>query len=105
MHLISRHLNDEHMRLYEWSGAGTGMSHEVRSRPKRSHAWHASYAVLAVLTSLLILNGCDERGPAEEASEQAERALREMQETAALAGDPPGRDRAQAPAAERPATE
>lgn len=85
MLLISRHhLSDEHMRLYEWAGAGTGMTHHVQ-RPKRSHPWHASYAVLAVLTSLLILNGCDDRGPTQEASEQAESALREMQETAALA--------------------
>ncbi len=96
MHLISRHLNDEHMRLYEWSGAGTGMPHQVHLRPKRSHSWHASYAVLAVLTSLLILNGCDETGPTEEASAQAERAVREMEETAALAGVPPGgRERAE----------
>lgn len=103
MHLISRHLNDEHMRLYEWSGAGTGMSHQVHLRPKRSHSWHASYAVLAVLTSLLILNGCNDTGPTEEASAQAERAMREMEEAAALAAVPPtGRDRteAQAPARE-----
>lgn len=96
MPLISRHLNDEHMRLYEWSGAGTGMSHQVRHRPKRSHSWHASYAVLAVLTSLLILNGCDDTGPTEAASEQAARAVREMEETAALTSVPPDRrDRTQ----------
>ncbi|AAZ98728.1 hypothetical protein Tbd_2775 [Thiobacillus denitrificans ATCC 25259] len=102
MHLISRHLNDEHMRLYEWSGAGTGMSHQVDFRPKRSHSWHASYAVLAVLTSLLILNGCNDTGPTQEASEQAERAVREMEETAALAAVPPeGRDRTDAPSPTR----
>lgn len=103
MHLISRHLNDEHMRLYEWSGAGTGMAHQIDLRPTRNHSWHASYAVLAVLTSLLILNGCDDNGPTEEASAQAERAVREMEETAALAAVPPeGRER---PEAALPATE
>lgn len=51
------HLNDEHMRLYEWSGAGT--AHPLPKRSKRTHPWHASYAVLAALTNLLILSGCD----------------------------------------------
>ena len=50
-----QHLDDEHMRLYEWSGAGTGMRHALPFGSKRSHPWHASYGVLAVLTSLLIL--------------------------------------------------
>lgn len=55
----TRHLDDEHMRLYEWSGAGTGMPHRLPTGSKRSHAWHASYGVLAVLTSLLVLYGGD----------------------------------------------
>lgn len=61
---MPQHLNDEHMRMYEWNGVGTGAV--VRAAKPR---WHASYAVLAVLTSLLVLNGCD------------------TQETAALPGD------------------
>lgn len=72
-----RYLNDEHMRLYEWSGLGDGMSGPDRERSKRTHSWHASYAVLAVLTSLLILNGCDKQGAAEQASEQVGQAAQE----------------------------
>lgn len=54
---ISQHLNDEHMRMYEWNGAGSSAGLATRTVPKSR--WHASYAVLAALTSLLILNGCD----------------------------------------------
>lgn len=43
----------------------TGYPHTARS--KRSHPWHASYSVLAVLTSMLILNGYENKGPAEQA--------------------------------------
>lgn len=62
---MPQYLNDEHMRMYEWNGAGTGIAAHAAAKPR----WHASYAVLAVLTSLLVLNGCD------------------TQETAALPGD------------------
>lgn len=61
MRKTSQHLNDEHMRLYEWSGAGPGITLNLPPRSKRSHPWHASNAVLAVMTSLLILNGCDSK--------------------------------------------
>lgn len=82
------HLNDEHMRLYEWSGAGTGMRHALPPGSKRSHPWHASYAVLALLTSLLILTGCDSKGPAEKAGEQVDQAMQDMKEEAGkLVGD------------------
>ncbi|MBW8328924.1 MAG: hypothetical protein K0M48_07185 [Thiobacillus sp.] len=62
MHTSTHHLNDEHMRLYEWSGAV--MQHAIPTGSKRTHPWHASYSVLALLTSLLILNGCDNKGQA-----------------------------------------
>ncbi len=88
------HLDDEHMRLYEWSGAGTGMPHALPIGTKRSHPWHASYGVLAVLTSLLILNGCDRKGPAEQAGEQVDQAVQDMKEEAGKLVDdasaPPG---------------
>jgi len=61
MRKTSQHLNDEHMRLYEWSGAGPGITLNLPARSKRSHPWHASNAVLAVMTTLLILNGCDSK--------------------------------------------
>lgn len=67
------HLDDEHMRFYEWSGAaGDAVLPAAR---RRRHPWHASYAVLALLTSLLILQGCDNKGPAERAGEDIDRAL------------------------------
>jgi hypothetical protein len=59
---IPQYLEDEHMRLYEWSGAGVPPA-RVPPRSKRTHSWHASYGVLALLTSLLALNACDNKGP------------------------------------------
>jgi hypothetical protein len=79
----SRHLDDEHMRLYEWCGAGTGMNHPLPSKSKRSHPWHASYSVLSLLTTLLILGGCDSKGPAERAGEQVDQAVQDVKDTAA----------------------
>lgn len=73
-------LNDEHMRLYEWSGLGAQSIGPHTARSKRTHPWHASYSVLAVLTSLLILNGCDKQGAAEQASEQVGQSLQEPKE-------------------------
>lgn len=73
----TKHLNDEHMRLYEWSGLCAQTAAVAPDRAKRSHAWHASYGVLAVLTSLLILNGCDQQTAAEQASEQVGQAGQE----------------------------
>lgn len=54
-----KHLDDEHMQLYEWSGAGAGIAFGMPAKSRRTHPWHASCAVLSVLTSLLILNGCN----------------------------------------------
>jgi len=82
MHAMPHHMDDEHMQFYEWSGAGTGMPHALPAGSKRNHPWHASYAVLALLTSLLILNGCDSKGPAEKAGEQVDQAMQEMKEEA-----------------------
>jgi hypothetical protein len=72
MRKTSQHLNDEHMQLYEWSGAGSGIVLDLPARSKRTHPWHASYAVLAVMTSVLILNGCDNKAPATRASAKAD---------------------------------
>jgi len=74
---------DEHMALYEWCGAGTGGTGlPAPAESKRSHPWHASYGVLTVLTSLLILYGCDNQGPAGKASESRDRSVREMKQQA-----------------------
>jgi hypothetical protein len=97
-----QHLNDEHMRLYEWSGAGTGttLTIVIPEKTKRRHTWHASYGVLALLTSLLALNGCDNTGPAEQAGEQVDQATRDMQKEDA---HPPSEGSPSAGAAEQAA--
>jgi len=85
-----KYLSDEHMRLYEWNGLGDGMSGPGPERSKRTHSWHASYAVLAVLTGLLILNGCDKQGAAEQASEQVGQAAQPPQDTLAAPAEAAG---------------
>ncbi|OJW42234.1 MAG: hypothetical protein BGO60_13780 [Thiobacillus sp. 65-1059] len=80
MRTTMQHLNDEHMQLYEWSGAGIASA--IPAGSKRSHPWHASYGVLAVLTSLLILNGCDNAGTAERAGEQVDQAAQALKDGA-----------------------
>jgi len=79
MRTTMQHLNDEHMQLYEWSGAGIASA--IPARSKRTHPWHASYSVLAVLTSLLILNGCDNAGTAKRAGEQVDQAAQTLRES------------------------
>jgi hypothetical protein len=89
MHKTMPHLNDEHMQLYEWSGSGTEIAFSTPAKSKRAHPWHASYAVLAVLTSLLILNGCDKQGPAERAGEQMDRSVQDAKEESNTRFDEP----------------
>ncbi len=86
-----RHLDDEHMRFYEWSGTAGGAV--LPTARKRRHPWHASHAVLALLTSLLIMQGCDNKNPAERAGEDVDRALQDQRNvpgTAEEAGRAPG---------------
>lgn len=71
------HLNDEHMQLYEWSGTGIGGT-SIPGKSKRTHPWRASSAVLGVLTSLLVLNGCDNPASAEQASEHVEQRMQDQ---------------------------
>lgn len=97
-----KHLNDEHMRLYEWSGLGTQMVSLHPTKSKRTHPWHASYSVLAVLTSLLILNGCDKQRAIEQASEQLGQPVQEPREQPLHeeAGAQPAQAEAAAPGAD-----
>ncbi len=83
MKTSSPHLADEHMNLYEWSGgvAYFGLPAETR----RPHRWHASYGMLAVLTSLLLLNGCD----SQEAAPRADDAIRHPVDSMAPNPDTP----------------
>lgn len=89
MRKMPQYLNDEHMKLYEWSGAGTGIAFSLPAKSKRTHPWHASYAVLASLTSLLILNGCISKPSAGQTRDQA--ALDFQQEKAPRDGAAPAR--------------
>lgn len=75
----AHHLDDEHMRLYEWNGAGPGIVGPLTTRSKRSHPWHASYGVLAVLTTLLIL-GCDNKDRVGQAGAPVDQAAEGVQE-------------------------
>lgn len=106
MKTTSKHLNDEHMQMYEWSGLGAVATGALPAGAKRTHAWHASYGVLAVLTTLLILNGCDTQTAAEQASEQVGQAAQGtadpqlFDETAPEAAAPAGEAARQPPPAE-----
>lgn len=91
MNKILPHLTDEHMNLYEWSGA-LGADSRLTAR-RRTPAWRASYGVLALLTTLLILNGCERQGPAEQAGERVDESIEAMKESASdtyddLTGEP-----------------
>ena len=66
-----KHLNDEHMRLYEWSGAGSGTVFGMPEKSGRAHPWHAPCTTMAVLASLLMLNGCNSDTSSELTREQA----------------------------------
>lgn len=83
------YLNDEHVQLHEWSGSGTGSAFSTSAKSKRAHPWQASYAVLGLLTSLMILSGCDKEGPAERAGEQMDRSVQEMKTEANALFDEP----------------
>jgi len=71
MRKTMQYLDDEHMQLYEWSGAGAGTICDIPAQSKRTDSWHAAYRVLALMGSLLTLNACNTPSPAEQASEQA----------------------------------
>lgn len=92
------HLADEHMSSYEWRGGLVrfGPSAETR-RPRR---WHASHGVLALMTSLLILSGCDRQNPAETTGEApAHDATPLYDETANPPGGPAEQSGSMAPPA------
>jgi hypothetical protein len=73
---------DEPMQMLEWCGTLSTSEQAAPAKSKRTHAWHASCGVLAVLTSMLILSGCDSKNPAEQANEQIDQAAQEMKKEA-----------------------
>lgn len=79
MKTSSSHLSDEPMRMYEWSGAAAATRPATAAAARRrSVPWNASYAVLAALTGLLILSGCDNQDTADQASERIEQRMGEQ---------------------------
>lgn len=77
---------DEHMTHYEWSGAVTAIPLKPSAGSRRDHPWHASTGILALLATLLILNGCDSQGPAERAGAQIDETVQELKEPLAEPG-------------------
>lgn len=76
-------------------------------RSKRTHTWHASYAVLALMTSLLLVSGCDKKDTAEQAAPPADKAVQTTPEnapapSAGYPADPATTDPAMTPPASAP---
>ncbi len=80
-------LNDEHMQMLEWCGTLTGITRTAPAEPKRTHCWHASCGVLAVLTSVLILNGCDSKNPVDQAAQEMKKEAGPLYDNATVAPD------------------
>lgn len=68
--------DDAPTRPDEWHAAGPS-----ETKPNRPHSRPASYGMLAALITLLILNGCNNKGP-EGPTEQASEPAGAMQEEA-----------------------
>ena len=71
MRKTTQYLNDEHMQLYQWCGAGAGTICDIPAPSKRSTSRLTACGVLALMGSLLILSGCNTQNPAEQANGQA----------------------------------
>lgn len=77
--------NDGPMQLLEWCGTPTGIARPAPTRSKRTHAWHASCSVLAVLASVLILNGCDSKDPVDQAAQEMKKDVGPLYDDATVA--------------------
>lgn len=71
--------NNANLKCYPWRNAET---EPAPQRTKRMHSWRASGAVLAILTAALLLNGCENKGAAEQAGTQVDEAARSMNDDA-----------------------
>jgi len=59
-----------------------GAAHTAPQKSKRARTWHASYAVLAVMTSLLLVSGCDKKDTAEQAATPTDKTVQTAPENA-----------------------
>lgn len=71
-------LNAEHMKPYPLHDAGAA---PVLQRSRRMHTWRVCCVGLAILTTFLLLNGCDNKGAAEQAGAQVDEAARGMKDS------------------------
>lgn len=67
--------NTEHMKPYPLHDAGAETSPQQSTR---RHTWRICCAALAILTTFLLLSGCEKKGVAEQAGAQVDKAARDM---------------------------
>ena len=68
MHKTTHPLDDEHMTLYEWSGANAGTIIDLPPQTKQPGSRPVACSVLTLMGSLLVLSGCNTQSPAEQAA-------------------------------------
>lgn len=66
-------LNAEHIKHYALHDVGSGTALQ---RSRHRHTWRVCCAALAILTTFLLLNGCEKKGVAEQAGAQVDEAAR-----------------------------
>lgn len=71
------YLNAEPMKPYPLQDAGSESSLQ---RSERKHTWRNRCAALAILTTFLLLNGCEKKEVAEQAGAQVDEAARSMKD-------------------------
>jgi hypothetical protein len=80
---------DDHFHELGERGGRPPATRGPPQKSKRTHSGHASYAVLAVLTTALLLNGCDTDVPAEQTSDRRDAAVRRSHDAIDLSRSEP----------------
>lgn len=62
--------DDEHMQYYEWCGAGSATICDLPAQSRLTTARRTACGVLTLIGGLLVLAGCANRDPAEQANVQ-----------------------------------
>ena len=63
--------NDEHMQFYEWCGSGPATICDLPAHSRLTTSRRTACGVLALMGGLLMLAGCANQSPAEQANGQA----------------------------------